>query len=1585
MRRPPLRSLALGAAALLAVAGTWFAWSRYVAPTRVAIVNYPSFQASRIIKSQPGWVRAEVLPLEQLERISRYDVALLFGRGLQLDEAQQALLRRAGAGGTRLYMEAPTNPNIDVTNLTGRDLDYVGGYLRNGGTTNYRRLLEYSRSALDGKRLFASPITPPEEIGSDLLFHIDESRLFTDVAAYERWYATQPQFNSAGAKIALLTSVPGPFNANRDHLDAMISALEKRGLRVYPIAAAQKRLEFLQAIEPDVVVMMPHGRLTLGQADEARAWLTARNIPMLAPLSLFQPYEDWMEDQQGFAGALLTMNVVLPEIDGAVAPYAVNAQFPDADGNQVFQAIPERLERFVGMVEKWLKLKRAANAEKRVAIIYFKGPGQNAMAAADLEVLPSLYATLRRLRDAGYTVTGLPETEKAFGELIQRQGPIIGPYARGDFERFLTDGNPALIPAKQYAQWCREELAAEMCAAVDAEYGPPPGDYMGVRDGRDEPVAVARIEFGNIAILPQPLAGVGRDTFKVVHGTNKAPPHAYVAAYLWVRRGFGADAIVHFGTHGSLEFTPWKQVALSERDWSDALIGNTPHFYVYTMSNVGEAIIAKRRSYTTTVTHLTPPFQEAGLYSELRSVASRLNALANLEAGAVRSQALRDLQQAAVRLKLHEDLSLPAETPWDEAQIKRLANHVERLSREKITRGLYALGRGYDTATAAATARLMAIDPLTFSLATLDEARGRLSPEARADERLMRTRYREPADQMIRAALSIGPTAAFDAAVPRDDQRRAAAWTESRRRPSDDEIITGFIQMGAGGAKPAAPAADASAPAAADALRELLAKVLPHPEKKAFVESLRSDREFAQASQTLDPAQMERARKIAQVIPAMAKALAVAEDPDVRALLRAMQSPPARKLALDLLADPELEAKVDVARRAVQESLVDRALEPANVAVLAQAMAESKGGGADTDFIGGLTLDGIPPVLESLDFYRKHRDLADAIRARDDPRAAAVAGQLSSRAFEASTTAFRERLLAHRAALEEREQSIARAVLTIRDQLAAVPRYQVDLRESTTRELDALVNALAGGFVPPSTGGDPITSPTSLPTGRNMYSIDAEKTPSAAAWQTGVQLAQSLVEQYRLAHGGAWPRKVSVTLWPGDFIQTEGATLAQVLWLLGVEPVRDPFGRVVDVVAVPTERLGRPRVDVVVQTAGQFRDLAASRLYLINKAVALAAQAAPGADTPNAVAESVAASERALKARGLSPAQARRLAGVRVFGGANGAYGTGIMEMVESGGRWSKDSEVARTYISNMGATYDEGELWGQYTEGVFEAALMGTEAVIQPRESNTWGPLSLDHVYEFMGGLNLAVREVTGKDPTAYFNDFRSAGNAFVQEAGEAIAVESRATLLNPRYIADLAAGGASSAEKFAETFRNTYGWNVMKPEVIKDSLWNDLHEVYVRDRYGLGVRGFFERENPAALQEITAVMLETARKGLWQADATQLRELAQLHQALIAAHGLSCTGFTCDNAPLSQFIAANLEPAARAAYEQARKRATESLAAKAQGAVVLKAEEAPAERVTRDDAVKFLPPTWTWWAAAIAGLGALLVVLGRRRHRAA
>ena len=297
--------------------------------------------------------------------------------------------------------------------------------------------------------------------------------------------------------------------------------------------------------------------------------------------------------------------------------------------------------------------------------------------------------------------------------------------------------------------------------------------------------------------------------------------------------------------------------------------------------------------------------------------------------------------------------------------------------------------------------------------------------------------------------------------------------------------------------------------------------------------------------------------------------------------------------------------------------------------------------------------------------------------------------------------------------------------------------YYAALKHSTDAEPAALLNALNGGYVEPCSAGDPIVNPQAVPTGRNFYSINPETTPSAEAWKTGKRLAEDLLAAEMKANG-KYPEKVSFTLWSTDFISSEGATIAQILYLLGVEPMRDGFGYIRSLRLIPSDQLGRPRIDVVVQTSGQLRDIAASRLELINDAIAMAAEA-HDEEYGNYVRKGFEDAERLLLEKGFSPADARKYAGERIFGGLNGSYGTGIMGLVEKGDAWESEEEIARQYIHNMGALYSANgsEAWGETREGVFEAALLNTSVVVQPRSSNTWGPLSLDHVYEFMGGMS--------------------------------------------------------------------------------------------------------------------------------------------------------------------------------------------------------------------------------------------------------
>ena len=153
--------------------------------------------------------------------------------------------------------------------------------------------------------------------------------------------------------------------------------------------------------------------------------------------------------------------------------------------------------------------------------------------------------------------------------------------------------------------------------------------------------------------------------------------------------------------------------------------------------------------------------------------------------------------------------------------------------------------------------------------------------------------------------------------------------------------------------------------------------------------------------------------------------------------------------------------------------------------------------------------------------------------------------------------------------MNQRDKDFAYAVRTIEQNLLSVSDYRRDLAASPGIEMTSMLNAMGGGYVRPTSGGDLVRNPRTLPTGRNMYSVDAEQTPTVEAWEVGVKLAESLLETHIAANGGAYPKKVTFTLWPGDFIQTEGAQLAQILYLLGVEPVRDPFNRVISVRPIP--------------------------------------------------------------------------------------------------------------------------------------------------------------------------------------------------------------------------------------------------------------------------------------------------------------------------------------------------------------------------------------------------------------------------------
>ena len=973
----------------------------------------------------------------------------------------------------------------------------------------------------------------------------------------------------------------------------------------------------------------------------------------------------------------------------------------------------------------------------------------------------------------------------------------------------MKNGNPELITKEQYESWVKESLRPEKYAEVVAADGEFPGNYMVTSDGC---LGVARLQFGNIVLMPQNAAGSGDNSFQVVHGTNAAPPHTYIASYLWMQHGFKADALIHFGTHGSLEFTPKKQVALCSNDWPDRLVGAVPHFYLYSIGNVGEGMMAKRRSYATLQSYLTPPFLKSSVRGIYREFMEKIK-IYNNSAKENKEQESLAIKALTVKMGIHRDLGLDSITnkPYTEDEIARIENFAEELATEKITGQLYTMGVPYEPERITSSVYAMATEPIAYSLLALDKQRGKATNAINKHRSLFTQQYLNPARQLV------------------------------------EKLITNPAQ-------------------ATDELICRTAGITPQ--------------ELAKARQ------IEADRNAPKGMMAMMMAAAAKQDKDDKN--KKMGGHPAQQ-----------------SEKSPHEKIPES---------MKEAMKKM-----------GTNMDPGKAPKE----YSK----------------------------------------------EDIEFSLA--VTEVERTIKNIGNYKNALLTSPEEELASLMNALKGGYTTPTPGGDPIANPNTLPTGRNMYAINAEATPTESAWEKGIALAKQTIDTYKQRHNDSIPRKVSYTLWSSEFIETGGATIAQVLYMLGVEPVRDAFGRVSDLKLIPSAELGRPRIDVVVQTSGQLRDLAASRLFLINRAVEMAAGAKDD-KYENQVATSVIEAERVLTEKGLSPKDAREISTFRIFGGINGMYGTGIQEMVESGDRWENESELATTYLNNMGAYYGSEKNWEVFQKFAFEAALTRTDVVVQPRQSNTWGALSLDHVYEFMGGMNLAVRNVTGKDPDAYLSDYRNRNNMKMQELKEAVGVESRTTILNPVYIKEKMKGGTSSASEFAEVITNTYGWNVMKPAAIDKELWDNIYNVYVKDELNLGVKKYFEQQNPAALEEMTAVMLESARKGLWKASEEQVAELSKLHTEIVNNYRPSCSGFVCDNAKLRDYIASKADTPTAAQYKENISKIREAKASGNDKGVVMKKEEM---NQTTEEQTNTLSNVAVGIAVIIVLLALILFVRKRRK----
>ena len=622
-------------------------WNAWFSATKIAFVNFQTIQQGSISKANDNsFIKLSEVSLANLDRLSNYDMVFVNGMGLRIVEEQRQQIQQAADKGVPVYTSMATNPTNNICNLDSVQQNLIRRYLSNGGKTNYRNMLNYIRKAIDGKTYSTTEMEDPVERPSDMLYHAgisnpDDELEFLTVTDYEKFMKDNNLYKEGARRIIITGQMA-------DATD-LIKALEKEGYNVYPVQSMTRFMSFIDEVQPDAVINMAHGRM----GDRMVDYLKTKNILLFAPLTINSLVDEWENDPLGMSGGFMSQSIVTPEIDGAIRPFALFAQYEDKEGLRHSYAIPERLKTFVSTINNYLNLKTKPNKDKKVAIYYYKGPGQNALTAAGMEVVPSLYNLLLRMKQEGYNVSGLPANAQELAKMIQAQGAVFNSYAEGAFDEFMKNGNPELITKEQYESWVKESLRPEKYAEVVAADGEFPGNYMVTSDGC---LGVARLQFGNIVLMPQNAAGSGDNSFQVVHGTNAAPPHTYIASYLWMQHGFKADALIHFGTHGSLEFTPKKQVALCSNDWPDRLVGAVPHFYLYSIGNVGEGMMAKRRSYATLQSYLTPPFLESSVRGIYRELMEKIK-IYNNSAKENKEQESLAIKALTVKMGIHRDSS----------------------------------------------------------------------------------------------------------------------------------------------------------------------------------------------------------------------------------------------------------------------------------------------------------------------------------------------------------------------------------------------------------------------------------------------------------------------------------------------------------------------------------------------------------------------------------------------------------------------------------------------------------------------------------------------------------------------------------------------------------------------------------------------------------------------------------------------------------------------------------------------------------------------------------------------------------------
>lgn len=614
------------------------------------------------------------------------------GSGLDTDFLKKAADFLAGNKITHVMLIAAPGAEDLRYGITPEDRETLQKYLAYGGLENYRNLWLWLGSRFCGEKC---DYQLPQPVLWHGIFHPKAVRPFTDIREYRRLFC-RPDRPTAGILFYRDEWVCGDLA----YQTALVEAIERQDMNavaVFSQGTADPELKapglteaiqayFYEQDRPaiDVLINTIKFSLTATRATDLES-LKQLKVPILQAYTLLRSREEWESSSEGMIPMEIAVSVTMPEFDGIIhsAPVAGREYLPE--GNAAYLPLAERIDMVARKAGKWARLRHKANGEKKIAIIFHNYPPTNANigSAAGLDSIESIRLLLAEMVKRGYHVEHIPDDSRSFmNELVA--------HATND-RRFLTAEQirqGEKLSGEQYRRLF-DTFAEETQTQLVRDWGKPPGDVFQY-DGN---LLVPGMLNGNMFITVQPPRGFGEDPAKLYHSPDCAPTHHYLAFYHWMRDIWQADAVIHVGTHGSLEWLPGKGAALSRRCYPDLALGDLPNIYPYWITVVGEGIQAKRRGASCLIGYLSPPMSNAGTYDELAELERLLDEYLHFRQNQPsNAEVMAGLIREKVReANLQDDIPEQPEQPFDD-YVQRLHAYITDIKNMQIRVGLHILG-----------------------------------------------------------------------------------------------------------------------------------------------------------------------------------------------------------------------------------------------------------------------------------------------------------------------------------------------------------------------------------------------------------------------------------------------------------------------------------------------------------------------------------------------------------------------------------------------------------------------------------------------------------------------------------------------------------------------------------------------------------------------------------------------------------------------------------------------------------------------------------------------------------------------------